>query len=97
MQFHEKYFDLRTPLAHQRHLQLIQDNPLLRDHYSMTYGVNRESILNSLLYFDVANECVVPDLMHDVLEGYLPYKVKLMLKHFIRWETILHAYCVCVL
>ena len=35
----------------------------------MTYGVNRESILNSLLYFDVANECVVPDLMYDILEG----------------------------
>lgn len=62
----------------------------------MTYGVNRESILNSLLYFDVANECVVPDLMHDVLEGYLPYKIKLMLKHFIRWETIQCIY-ICIM
>jgi len=50
----------------------------------MTYGVNRESILNSLEYFDVADECVIPDLMHDMFEGYLPYKTKLMLKHFIR-------------
>jgi len=43
----------------------------------MTYGVNRESILNSLTYFDAADECVLPDLMHDMLEGYLPYKTKL--------------------
>ena len=56
----------------------------------MTYGVNRESILNSLQYFDVADECVIPDLMHDMLEGYLPYTTKLMLKHFIRWEKYVH-------
>ncbi|XP_065897824.1 uncharacterized protein [Dysidea avara] len=83
LKFHEKYFDLRTPLTHQDHCQLLKDNPTIRDHYSMALGVNRESILNSLVYFDVADECVLPDLMHDMLEGYLPYKTKLMLNYFI--------------
>lgn len=63
----------------------MEDNPPLHDHFSMTYGVNRESILNSLEYFNVADGCIIPDLMHDMLEGYLPYKTKLMLKHFIRY------------
>ena len=82
-------------MEHQQHLQLIW----ITLHFgiiTLTYGVNRESILNSLLYFDAANECVVPDLMHDVLQGYLPYKVKLMLKNYIRWEITLHAYAYCV-
>ena len=55
----------------------------------MALGVNRESILNSLVYFDVADECVLPDLMHDMLEGYLPYKTKLMLNYFIRYFVCL--------
>ena len=84
--FHEEHFKLRTPSEHQHYLQLMEDNPSLHDYYSMTYGVNRKSILDSLEYFNVADECIIPDIMHDILEGYLPYKTKLMLKHFIRWS-----------
>ena len=47
----------------------------------MAYGVNRDSILNSLMYSD---EVVIPDIMHDLLEGYLPYKTKRLLNHFLR-------------
>lgn len=58
------------------------EDPSLSDHYSTTYGVNRNSILNSLQYFHVCNDSMPPDILHDVLEGYLPYKVKVMLKHY---------------
>ncbi|XP_065892035.1 uncharacterized protein [Dysidea avara] len=82
--FHESHFTLRTPRIHNHYCGLLT-NPELRDlhdHYSVTYGVNRDSILNDLQYFHTADETIPPDLLHDMLEGYLPYKVKLMLQNF---------------
>jgi len=76
---------LRTPRIHKHYCNLLA-NPELRDlhdHYSVTYGVNRDSILNDLQYFHTADETIPPDLLHDMLEGYLPYKVKLMLQKFL--------------
>ena len=49
------------------------------DHFSTTYGVNFNSILNELHYFHVTQGMVL-DVMHDVLEGIAPYEVKEMLK-----------------
>ena len=43
-------------------------------------GVNREAAFNSLKYFSVSSGTLVPDLIHDILEGALPLEVKLMLK-----------------
>lgn len=43
------------------------------------YGINRNSILNELLYFNVCDGSPLPDVMHDLLEGMLQYKVKLLL------------------
>ena len=37
-------------------------------------------------YFHVCNGGLVPDIMHDVLEGALEYEVKLMLAHMISQE-----------
>lgn len=68
-------------MSHSRHCNLLLD-PALSSHYSTTYGVNRNAILNSLQYFYVSDETMPPDLLHDMLEGYLPYKTKLMLHHF---------------
>ena len=48
-----------------------------------TYGLNRDSILNTLSYFHVT-EGLPPDIMHDVLEGVLQYEVKEMLQVFTR-------------
>ena len=45
-----------------------------------TYGVRRDSILNKSRYFHVT-EGLVPDVMHDVLEGCAPYAVKQLLKY----------------
>lgn len=52
----------------------------MHDHYATTFGINRDSILNTSMYFHVT-EGLVPDVMHDVLEGCLPYEVKELLKH----------------
>lgn len=46
------------------------------------YGINMESILNSSNYFHVVDG-LPPDIMHDVLEGALPYEIKLMLSHLL--------------
>lgn len=40
----------------------------LNDHISTTYGIVRNSILNRLGYFHVVTG-LVPDLMHNILEG----------------------------
>lgn len=36
---------------------------------SKEHGINHRSILNELQYFDVCSGALVPDVMHDVLEG----------------------------
>ncbi len=50
---------------------------------STTYGINRRTPLNDLKYYNICDYGLPPDIMHDLLEGYVPYKAKLMLKHFI--------------
>lgn len=72
---------MRTPSVHDHHCQLLEGP--LGEFYSTNYGVTRDSMLNHLQYSHVCDEGLPPDVMHDVLEGYLPYKVKLMLSHFI--------------
>ena len=47
---------------------------------SKEFGINRDSILNDLTYFHVCDGSLVPDIMHDVLEGALQYEVKLLLQ-----------------
>ena len=44
----------------------------LHDHFATTFGLHRDSILNTSQYFHVT-EGLVPDVMDDVLEGCLPY------------------------
>lgn len=51
----------------------------VRERLSTTYGVNRQSILNGVSYFDVC-KCFPEDVMHILLEGVVPYETKLLLK-----------------
>lgn len=37
-----------------------------------------------LNYFDICSGGLLPDIMHDILEGALPYEAKLVLQHCIR-------------
>lgn len=56
------------------------DNPTF---HSTTYGINSRTPLNDLKFYNTCEYGLPPDIMHDLLEGYVPYKIKLMLKHFI--------------
>jgi len=53
---------------------------------SKEYGVNRNFSLNELTYFHVCDVSLLPDVMHNVLEGALQYEVKLLLKRMIYSE-----------
>ena len=52
-----------------------------------TYGVLRDSILNSLQYFHTT-EGLVTDIVHDVLEGVQPMCVKHLLSNLIESSVI---------
>lgn len=58
------------------------DGPM-RDHIATTYGVTRNALLNSCRYFHVING-LVPDIMHDILEGTLSLVTKLLLTFYVR-------------
>ena len=51
---------------------------------SKEFGINRKSVLDKLDYFKVASGALVPDIMHDVLEGVLQYETKILLQEFIQ-------------
>lgn len=70
---------MRTRAGHDRHCQLVQTDPNL----ASTYGVKRASILNQSRYFHVVDGLDL-DVMHDQLEGVLPFEIKLLLKKFVR-------------
>ena len=79
-------------------------NGVVADHIATTYGLTRDSILNSSRYFHVT-EGLPPDCMHDLLEGTLQYEVKEMLKSLTHRRIIslddvnsriaLFPYCSC--
>ena len=81
IQFREEEFQLRTPAGHAAHCASF-DGPL-RSHIATTYGVTRNALLNSCRYFHVIDG-LVPDIMHDILEGTLSLFGKLLLTHYIR-------------
>lgn len=56
---------------------------------SKEYGINRDSALNSLAYFHVCDGSLIPDVMHDILEGMLQYEVKLLLQYLVNFENYL--------
>lgn len=80
-QFSEKSFQLRTKDGHEAHCTSIEGDT--SGESFKEYGINRNSVLNKLKHFHVCDGSLLPDIMHDVLEGVLQYEVKLMLKHMI--------------
>lgn len=68
---------LRNRDSHMNHCTLVEEDE--SGTASKTYGINRNSILNQLKYFHVCNGALLPDIMHDILEGSLQYEVKLLL------------------
>jgi len=64
--FDEVHLQLRTKELYNSHCEGL-DGPLAA-HISTTYGVASNSILNKCTFFHVMDG-LVPDIMHDVLEG----------------------------
>ena len=78
--FLESEFELRTRLGHQHQLQDLA-GPMFAEK-SVEYGINRKSNLDNIPSFSVA-ENIPHDIMHDLLEGVIPYEMKLMLKELV--------------
>ena len=68
---------------HEDHCKKLLEDPSA----SKEFGVNRDSVLNNLMYFHVCDGSLVPDIMHDVLEGALQYEVKLLLQVMVHTES----------
>ena len=71
-------FQARTHHTHSNHC-LNLGGPL-HNHYSTTYGLHRDSSLNTLKRFHVT-QGLIPDIMHDCLEGCVQYEVKELFKY----------------
>ena len=88
--FKESDFTLRTPVTHQQQcITLDGKSGPSRAAFSKDTGINHTSILDELQYFSVASGALLPDVMHDVLEGVLQYEAKLLLRHLIFAEGCL--------
>ena len=81
IQFTEAELQLRTHVTHTSH-ELDLEGPL-HAHIATTYGVTGKSILNKSRYFHVVTG-LVPDVMHDVLEGVTQLTMKCLLKYLIQ-------------
>ena len=81
-------FQLRSAEVHRSHLDDLNDDD---GTYSTQHGVTRRSVLMDLKYFDVC-EGLLPDVMHDILEGCLQYELKLFLPHSV---LLKHYFTVC--
>lgn len=71
---------LRSPILNNQHYNNLVDDPTL----TSSFGIKRKSILNSLKYFNIAENFAV-DIMHDILEGVGQYEVKLLFQYLIEY------------
>ncbi|XP_039860163.1 uncharacterized protein LOC120716658 [Simochromis diagramma] len=71
---------LRSPILNNQHYNNLVDDPTL----TSSFGIKRKSILNSLKYFNIAENYAV-DIMHDILEGVGQYEVKLLFQYLIEY------------
>lgn len=85
-QLTEEKLELRTPTNYDHMCHVLSTSGDSSE--TTTYGINRQSELNRLQYYHVCDYGLPPDVMHDLLEGYLPYTLKLLLSHFIHDENI---------
>lgn len=70
--FLEEAFELRSNEKHAEPCSKVSSGPLAT-YVSTTYGVCRRSILSSVEGFSVIGG-LPHDVMHDLLEGVLPYE-----------------------
>lgn len=80
-QFDEAYYTLRTLENHLNHCAWIQEDPT--GELSKEYGVNNRSTLLDLGHFDMCSGTLLPDIMHDLLEGVIQHLLPLLLTYCI--------------
>ena len=73
---------MRTLGEHLHHCDSIEDDED-GDEKSKEFGVNSHSILLQLKHFDMCSGTLIPDVMHDLLEGALQHIIKLLLCYLI--------------
>lgn len=83
IQFDERNLTLRNRTQH----LLACDEMDAGEETSVDLGINYRSSLFELEHFDV--DVLVPDVMHDLLEGVLQYEACLILKHVIKEKSFL--------
>ena len=77
---------LRTREIYNEHCSSL-DGPL-HQHIATTYGVTSNSVLNTSNFFHVVDG-IVPDIMHDILEGTLQLHLKWLLAYLVIEEKII--------
>lgn len=85
IQFTEADFQPRTRATYESHVADL--NGALRSHIATTYGITNKSILNTSRYFHVVDG-LVPDIMHDMLEGTLQLTLKCLLCYLIKDQSM---------
>lgn len=76
-QAHEDQCTLRTCDEHDEQCREVEAD--LTTSKSKEYSINRRSALDDLSTFHMCTGALLPDIMHDVLEGGLQYETKLSL------------------
>lgn len=67
--FTDRFLIPRTPETHELHCESLDTT--LTKHFSTLYGIRSKSVFSPLKYFHIIGG-LVPDIMHDLLEGALP-------------------------
>lgn len=80
VEFNPKNFELRTVANYDNQMSNIENDETLNA--LSDYGIKSRSCLYKIPQFHVLNG-LPPDLMHDALEGIVPYEIKLVLKKLI--------------
>ena len=80
--FNESDYVLRNPATQKRHVEAVNKSKL----FSKLYGVNSDCVFSSLASFD-ATTSLPPDLMHDLLEGVVPYVISCVIKNLVRTKV----------
>ena len=66
------------------HLHMLEGDDYCTQ--SREYGINPRTVVGDRQYCDVSGGSLIPDIMHDVLEGALKYEAKFVLKQFINHD-----------
>ena len=65
--------------VHLQHCAMVEGDTTGR--LSVEYGVNSRSCLLELDTFDICSGALLPDVMHDILEGSLQHVIQLLLSY----------------